>query len=47
MGGEGAEDSDTRDVEQAIASLLGDELSGDLAANFGVRPTAENEDEEQ
>jgi DNA-directed RNA polymerase subunit alpha len=46
MGGDD-EHSDTRDVEQAIASLLGDDLTGELAANFGARPTGENEDDDR
>jgi hypothetical protein len=41
----GDDESDTRDVEEAIASLLGDDLTGDLAAGFGARPTGEDEDE--
>jgi DNA-directed RNA polymerase subunit alpha len=45
MGGD--EESDTRDVEEAIASLLGDDLTGDLTSGFGARPTGEEEDEER
>jgi DNA-directed RNA polymerase subunit alpha len=42
----GEEESDTRDVEEAIASLLGDDLTGDLAAGFGAARRGNDEDED-
>lgn len=45
MGGD--EESDTRDVEEAIASLLGDDLTGDLAGGFGGRSVVDDEDDER
>lgn len=44
IGGDDVERADTRDVEEAIASLLGDDKSGDLAASFGARQFAEDDD---
>ena len=44
MGGD--DESDTHDVEQAIASLLGDDLTGEKAATFGGWPNRSDDEGE-
>jgi len=43
----GDDESDTREVEEAIASLLVDDLTGDLAGGLGGRPVSNDEDDER
>jgi DNA-directed RNA polymerase subunit alpha len=45
MGGD--EESDTRDVEEAIASLLGDDPTGEAAGSFGGRAGRDDEDDDR
>jgi DNA-directed RNA polymerase subunit alpha len=43
----GEEESDTRDVEEAIASLLGDDMNGEATAGFGGWSGRDEEDDER